>query len=86
MFRAAAFTSAIVACAPEDMIKDRLDAVHGEEMRDVQDVGGYPVELWASAETGSWTLFVTADGMACVIGVGAGWNGKPINSSFFPAA
>lgn len=78
--------AATIFCADENRIKLRLAGQHGETMQEGQTVRGYQVETWANETTGTWTAIVLADGMACVLAAGRGWDGKPINSSLFPAA
>jgi hypothetical protein len=62
-------------CAPRDQIVQRLAEKYGETRK------GYGlqnakviVELYASEETGTWTLIATrSDGMSCAMAVGKAW-------------
>ncbi|MEM6547140.1 MAG: hypothetical protein AAF713_05290 [Pseudomonadota bacterium] len=74
----AAPATAQMACGDRDGVVTRLQEKYGEAR---QGVGlGRPteiVELWASEETGSWTLLVTrTDGMSCVVAAGEHWQAE----------
>lgn len=60
------------ACGDRAMIVDRLARYYGESRQSLGLVGDRQVlELFASQETGSWTILLTApDGIACLVAVG----------------
>ena len=62
-------------CAPRDRVVGQLAAVYGETLQGAgQAQAAAVVELYASAETGTWTVTVTgADGMTCLVASGTGW-------------
>jgi hypothetical protein len=62
-------------CGPRDSIVSALTARFGETRRGMGTAGPTAiVELYASAETGTWTVTVTMpDGMTCLIASGHGW-------------
>jgi hypothetical protein len=40
--------------------------------------GGVRTEIWASSETGTWTMVVVGSGgVACIVGDGSGWEAIP---------
>lgn len=63
------------ACAPRDDVLDRLAERFGEARQSIGLASGNQVvEMFASPETGTWTLTLTRpDGMTCIIGVGEGF-------------
>ena len=76
----AASASAQAVCAPRDQIVKRLNDTYGETrkgygLQNAQLV----VELYASDETGTWTLIATRpDGVSCAMAVGKEW--RPDNA------
>jgi hypothetical protein len=87
MRRAAVFVAAALAavaftaearqvCAPRDKIVNRLATTYGEARQGFGLQGGrLIVELYASAETGTWTIIATRpDGTACAMAAGHEWN------------
>lgn len=67
-----ATTANAAACGPRDQVVSRLSATYGET---VQSMGlgsnNGIVEVYASAETGTWTITVTmANGQMCLIASG----------------
>lgn len=59
-------------CAPRDSVVERLAQTYGES-RQSMGLGGNNavVEVFASDETGSWTITVTmANGMTCLLASG----------------
>ena len=62
-------------CAPRDAMAETLAERWGETRRMVAlDATGAMVELWASAETGTWTLTVTRPGgPTCMVAEGIAW-------------
>ena len=71
----AASATAQAVCAPRELIVKRLNETYGETRK------GYGlqnaqliVELYASDETGTWTLIATRpDGVSCAMAVGKAW-------------
>ncbi len=65
-----------VVCAERDVIVERLNVDFGETATG----GGVMsreqlLEIWSSAETGSWTALMTfADGTSCIVGSGMNWH------------
>lgn len=63
-------------CAARDVVVERLEGKFGETpsgrgLRSSTQM----VEIWSSAETGSWSIVVTrADGVACLMASGENWN------------
>ena len=59
-------------CAARDTVVARLGAIYGETRRGLGLVSqGQVMELFASAETGSWTIAVTLpSGITCLIAAG----------------
>lgn len=67
------------ACAPRMVIAEQLEARFREAR-----VGaglmpdGSVIEIWANAETGTWTIFrATPDGMSCLLAAGTSWQDDP---------
>ena len=64
-----------MACGDRASVVERLSEKYGEsqvaaEMIDPLTVG----EVWASSETGSWSVLVTsAEGRTCLVKAGGGW-------------
>ncbi len=72
---APAFAQSSAACAPRDSIVTHLAKKYGETRRGVglQNRGSV-TEIFASAETGTWTILVTRpDGTACAVAAGEAW-------------
>ncbi len=67
------------ACGPRAAIVEALRNAHGEEPAGAGLAGGRGViEVFASPETGSWTLLLTlATGEACLIAAGEAWQPRP---------
>ena len=64
------------ACMPRERAVDYLSNKHGESQIGVglSPRSGMIVELWASADDGSFTIFLTRpNGIACFIAAGEGW-------------
>lgn len=62
-------------CDHRDVVAASLIEDYHEEMIDHAGMPGErALELWASAEAGTWTLvYLRADGVACVADFGDGW-------------
>ncbi len=65
------------SCADREMIVDRLETKYGESRQSAglnQNNG--MVEVFASNETGTWTILVTMpNGMSCLMAAGKAWQG-----------
>ncbi|KAA0913260.1 hypothetical protein [Aquicoccus porphyridii] len=67
----------IAACLPRDVLVTRLEERHKEHLAG----GGLQspqrlIEIWASEETGSFTVFVTRpNGISCILATGQHWRG-----------
>ncbi len=62
-------------CAPRDQIVTQLEKKYGETRRGagLQNRGSV-TEVFASAETGTWTILVTRpDGVSCAVAAGEAW-------------
>lgn len=59
-------------CAPRDMVIERLASGYGETRQSLGlGSSGQLVEVFASAETGTWTITVTLpSGMTCLVASG----------------
>lgn len=59
-------------CAPRPMVLERLAGDYGETRRSIGLAAqGAVVELFASSETGSWTITVTlTSGITCLVAAG----------------
>jgi len=66
------------SCAPRDIIVGRLADKYGETRKSMglnQNNG--VVEVFASLETGTWTILVTMPtGMSCLMAAGQNWEGS----------
>lgn len=62
-------------CAEREKVVDRLQKKFGESRRGLGLLQGQRVvEVWRSAETGSWTIVVTLpDGSTCLLAAGENW-------------
>lgn len=62
-------------CAPREQVLAQLATGYGETRRAIGLAGDNAViEVFASAETGSWTITATLpDGMTCLVGSGQGF-------------
>lgn len=69
-------TAAASYCAPRDKLLQQLAENYGETRRAGGVQGGHAVvEVYASAETGSWTIVLTRpDGDACAVAAGQSWS------------
>ncbi len=76
IFGSAAFAQG-ASCANRDMIVERLETKYGESRQSAglnQNNG--MVEVFASTETGTWTILVTMpNGMSCLMAAGKAWQG-----------
>lgn len=63
------------ACAPRDIVVDRLADGYGEVFSGggLQD-GTAVFEVWISEADGTWTILMTrADGVSCIMAAGTDW-------------
>lgn len=65
-------TAAASNCAPRDVVLDRLADRYGESRQSIGlGANNAVVEVFASTETGTWTIIVTtAQGLTCMIASG----------------
>ncbi len=77
--------SAQLVCADRGTVIARLAEKFGETRQSIGLANsGLIVEMWASAETGTWTFIATRpDGIACRIGSGTGF--ETISEATAPA-
>lgn len=63
------------SCAPRDRVIARLSDEYGEVLLALgQRSETVLLEVWASRDTGTWTVLETApDGMTCVVATGTAW-------------
>ena len=67
-------------CAPRPLVVERLQDRYGET-RQSMGLGsrGMVMELYASPETGTWTITVTRpDGLTCLIGAGEAFEARGV--------
>lgn len=59
-------------CAPREAVVGRLSESYGESRQSIGlAAGNRVVEMYASPETGTWTLLMTLpDGLTCILGAG----------------
>ncbi|MEM8774497.1 MAG: hypothetical protein AAGF53_05650 [Pseudomonadota bacterium] len=79
-------TSAWAAkCANRDLVIERLQSKYSESLA----AGGlqkfsdteHVVEVWASAETGTFTVMLTSpNGLSCVMATGTDWHQVPLKT------
>ena len=64
-----------MACGARESVVENLGQKYGEVRRGGGLTGSTAIyEIWASEETGSWTILkTTPNGLACVMAVGEGW-------------
>lgn len=77
-FAAGAACAQAQPCAQRAEVVERLAERYGETLQSVgvQSNSGV-LEVYASDETGSWTILVTSpDGTACLIAAGRMWEGE----------
>ncbi len=74
--RFASAAQAQTACGTRDSIVKKLDEKYGETRRGGGLAGPKGiVEIWASEETGTWTILkTTPNGLTCVMAVGTAWH------------
>lgn len=75
----AATSSGTTACAARDRIVKKLASAFGETRRSIGlGANNGVVEVFASEETGTWTITVTLpDGTTCLIASGQAWEDLP---------
>ena len=64
-----------VACAPRAALVDKLSSAYSETREGAGlRTGTQILEIWTSAETGTWTVLITrADGLSCIVASGTHW-------------
>jgi ABC-type transporter MlaC component len=67
------------ACAPRDLVISKLEDSYGESRMGAGLRGHASVfEIWASADSGTWTIVVTnTEGISCVMASGDSWQDMP---------
>lgn len=62
-------------CAPREVLPPRLAETYGETLRALGLAANNTlVEIYASEETGTWTVVVTRpDGLSCLVASGGDW-------------
>lgn len=65
-----------VTCAPRPAVIERMAAEYGEVLHGAGlSQNGAVIEVYASPETGTWTIVVTTPtGLTCVVAVGEAWS------------
>ena len=65
-------TAQTATCAPHDLVVERLASGYGESRQSIAlGTNNTVVEVFASVESGSWTLTVTAPGgLTCLVASG----------------
>lgn len=63
---------AVNTCAPRDRVLDRLASAYGETRQSIGlGANNQMVEVFASPETGSWTIIITQpSGLSCLMASG----------------
>ena len=75
-----------LACAPYSSVVVKLDQDFGEERQGGGLGGRFVFEVWASPETGTWTLLrLDPNGLACVMATGDEWEHHPHQATGTPA-
>jgi len=66
------FAAAANACAPREIVLDRLSATYGETRQSIGlGTNNQMIEVFASDATGTWTITMTqASGMTCLVASG----------------
>lgn len=64
-----------ITCAPRDSLVDKLASAYSESRQGAGlKTGTQILEIWTSAETGTWTVLITrADGVSCIVASGTHW-------------
>lgn len=67
------------ACGPRELLVTRLEGSFGEARMGAGLQGDTSMfEIWASSDSGSWTILVTnTDGISCVMAAGENWQDMP---------
>lgn len=68
-------------CAPRNSVLSVLNTTYGETRRSIGLAANNGViEVFASAETGSWTITITmADGVTCLVASGQNYESLPVH-------
>ena len=68
--------AAQMACGEREGIVAKLVNKRGEVRRGAGLSGSLIFEIWASEETGTWTILKTSpNGLACIMAIGDSWQG-----------
>ena len=64
------------SCAPRAVVVDRLNDPFGETRQSIGLITGTRLlEVWASEETGTWTITITtASGLTCILATGVAFD------------
>jgi hypothetical protein len=64
-----------IACAPRAALVEKLESAYAETRAGAGlKSDSQLLEIWASAETGTWTVLITrADGSSCIVASGTHW-------------
>ncbi|MEZ5797931.1 MAG: hypothetical protein R3D63_10905 [Paracoccaceae bacterium] len=74
----AAFAEGAAQCGPRDAVVAELADRFGETRRSLGLTASAVVEVYASSETGSWTIAVTTpDGTMCLVAAGRDFQADP---------
>jgi len=67
------------ACAPRDQVVTKLEGTFGESRMGAGLRGSASIfEIWASADSGTWTILVTdTQGISCIMASGESWHDMP---------
>ena len=79
--------TAQTVCGAREQIVSELEGTYGETRRSIGLQQGHGiVEVYASAETGSWTILVTnTRGRSCLIASGEAFEALPVAAADTPA-
>lgn len=71
-------TAQQVQCGPVPYIMGALMGRYGESVVDERTEDRALWQLWANAETGSWTLTATIGMTTCIVAAGQGYDGQTV--------
>lgn len=79
IFASAQSAMAQTACAPRDQMIAKLQSSYGEDRMGAGLRGEASLfEVWASADSGTWTILVTdTEGVSCIMASGDTWLDMP---------
>ena len=69
-------------CGPRDLVISKLEGSYGESRMGAGLRGTASIlEIWASADSGTWTVLVTnTDGISCVVASGDNWHNASVTA------